>query len=80
MTSVYYVNIACYVTKERFEAGFSATQSVPVRVEATSPEEARQKVGEILSEAIAATEEITEALRKLNKRVESASQGDTDVG
>lgn len=64
--SVFYVHIACYVTKEHPENGFSATSVIPVRVEATTPEEAKQKVGELLSEALEATEAFKEIAKAMN--------------
>jgi len=77
--STFYVHIACYVTKDRPESGFSAREAFPVQVEATSPEDAKRKVGEILSEAIAATEAMAEALKEFNKGAEGAQQGDPNV-
>lgn len=77
--SVYYVNIGCYITKERPEAGFSTRETFAVRVEATSPEDAKQKVGTILSEAIAATEALAAAVKEFNKS-DTAQQGDPNVG
>lgn len=74
--SVFYVHLACYVTKETPQAGFSAREAIPVRVEADNPEDAKRKVGEMLSEAIAMNEAMADVLKAYNK---TAQQGDSDV-
>lgn len=85
--AVYYVNIACYVTKERPEMGFSPTATVPVRVEAETPEMARQKVGDLISRLIAGEDARAKAIKELDEltkearemRFGSTTKGDPNV-
>lgn len=83
MADIFYVHIACYVTKERPENGFSATSVIPVRVEAATPEEAKQKVGELLSEALEATEAFKEIAKAMNLQgvagAARVQEGESDV-